>query len=316
MSKTNILNGPYGSTFDGVKAYFDKVNDAGGIYDRKLELVSERDDQMGQNQQQVQALLAQDNVFAALPMATIVSFTGAQDLVDENVPTFGWNINTEFTGHPNLFGTQLRRALPGVCRRPAAVRRQAAREEEDRRARLQPGELGGLRRRHPEVLREVPDREDRVPHQEHHLRRHRLQRRGEADEGQGRGPRPHLHRRQRGTGARQGDAEAGPRRDPVPAQRVRRGARQGQRRVPRGRHRRRALRPVRDPAEAAGPRRVRQVDGQGQLREERAGDGRVALRRDVLRGPAGCGPELHPPEGHRRAEQEDGPDARWPDPAA
>jgi branched-chain amino acid transport system substrate-binding protein len=105
VSKTNILNGPYGSTFDGVKAYFDMVNDAGGIYGRKLELVSERDDQMGQNQQQVQALLSQDNVFAALPMATIVSFTGAPDLVNANVPTFGWNINAEFTGHKNLFGT-------------------------------------------------------------------------------------------------------------------------------------------------------------------------------------------------------------------
>ena len=105
VSKTNILNGPYGSTFDGVKAYFNMVNGAGGIYGRKLDLVAERDDQMGQNQQQVEALLSQDNVFAALPMATIVSFTGAQKLVDENVPTFGWNINTEFTGHPNLFGT-------------------------------------------------------------------------------------------------------------------------------------------------------------------------------------------------------------------
>jgi ABC-type branched-subunit amino acid transport system substrate-binding protein len=105
VSKTNILNGPYGSAFDGVKAYFNMVNDAGGIYDRKLELVSERDDQMGQNQQQVEALLSQDNVFAALPMATIVSFTGAQKLVDENVPTFGWNINEEFTGQKNLFGS-------------------------------------------------------------------------------------------------------------------------------------------------------------------------------------------------------------------
>ena len=73
VSKTNVLNGPYASAFDGVKAYFDMVNDGGGIYGRDLELVSERDDQMGQNQQQVQAMLAQDDVFAALPMATIVS---------------------------------------------------------------------------------------------------------------------------------------------------------------------------------------------------------------------------------------------------
>lgn len=105
VSKTNILNGPYASMFDGVKAYFDKVNDGGGIYGRDLELVSERDDQMGQNQQQVQALLSQDNIFAALPMATIVSFTGAQDLIDANIPTFGWNINEEFTGHKNMFGS-------------------------------------------------------------------------------------------------------------------------------------------------------------------------------------------------------------------
>jgi ABC-type branched-subunit amino acid transport system substrate-binding protein len=105
VSKTNVLNGPYASAFDGTKAFFDMVNSKGGIYGRKLELVSERDDQMGQNQQQVQAMLSQDNVFAALPMATIVSFTGAQDLIDANVPTFGWNINTEFTGHKNMFGT-------------------------------------------------------------------------------------------------------------------------------------------------------------------------------------------------------------------
>jgi ABC-type branched-subunit amino acid transport system substrate-binding protein len=104
-SVTNALNGPYKSSFDGVKAYFDMVNSAGGIYGRKLELVSERDDQMGQNQEQVKALLAQDNVFAVAPIATIFSFSGAQALVDGNVPTFGWNINDEYTGHPNLFGS-------------------------------------------------------------------------------------------------------------------------------------------------------------------------------------------------------------------
>lgn len=105
VSKTNLLNGPYASAFDGVKAYFDMVNSEGGIYDRKLELVSERDDQMGQNQEQVEALLAQDNVFAVAPIATIFSFSGSKALVDANVPTFGWNINAEYTGHPNLFGS-------------------------------------------------------------------------------------------------------------------------------------------------------------------------------------------------------------------
>jgi branched-chain amino acid transport system substrate-binding protein len=105
VSKTNALNGPYASAFDGVKAYFNMVNSEGGIYNRKLELVSERDDQMASNQQEVEALLAQDNVFAVDPIATVFLFSGAQKLADEHVPTFGWNINTEYTGHPNLFGS-------------------------------------------------------------------------------------------------------------------------------------------------------------------------------------------------------------------
>jgi ABC-type branched-subunit amino acid transport system substrate-binding protein len=105
VSKTNAINGPYGSAFDGVKAYFDMVNAAGGLYDRDIKLVAERDDQMAQNKEQVEALLAQDNVFAVAPIATIFSFSGAQTLIDQDVPTFGWNINDEYTGHPNMFGS-------------------------------------------------------------------------------------------------------------------------------------------------------------------------------------------------------------------
>ena len=91
--------------FDGLGAYFDMVNSQGGIYKRKLQLVSERDDQMASNQQEVEALLAQDNVFAVDPIATIFLFSGAQTLADQKIPTFGWNINTEYTGHPTLFGS-------------------------------------------------------------------------------------------------------------------------------------------------------------------------------------------------------------------
>jgi branched-chain amino acid transport system substrate-binding protein len=104
-SVTNPLNGPYASAFDGVKAFFDMVNSQGGIYGRKLDFVSGRDDQLSNNQEQVQALLDQDNVFAVAPIATIFSFSGAQTLVNDNVPTFGWNINDEYTGHPNLYGS-------------------------------------------------------------------------------------------------------------------------------------------------------------------------------------------------------------------
>jgi branched-chain amino acid transport system substrate-binding protein len=109
-STTNPIGGKQGSAFDGVKAYFNMVNASKdkGIYGRKLNLVAERDDQLTNNRQEVQALLSEDNVFAALPIATI-SFTGAGLLADARVPTFGWNINPEYgseqgAGPPNLFG--------------------------------------------------------------------------------------------------------------------------------------------------------------------------------------------------------------------
>lgn len=105
VSKTNAVNGPYADAFEGVKAYFDMVNAEGGIYGRDLELVAERDDKMAQNQEEVEAMLAQDNVFAVTPIATILSFAGAKNLTDEGVPGFGWNLNEEFTGAENLFGT-------------------------------------------------------------------------------------------------------------------------------------------------------------------------------------------------------------------
>jgi hypothetical protein len=79
-----------------------------GIYGRKLRLTSQRDDQVGMNRQEVQALLSEDDVFAALPIAVLL-FTGADLLGQAGVPTFGWNINAEWgseqaPGPPNLFG--------------------------------------------------------------------------------------------------------------------------------------------------------------------------------------------------------------------
>ena len=107
-STTNPLGGKYSDAFDGVQAYFDMVNDQGGIYGRKLVLAAKRDDKLANNKSEVQGLLSQDNVFAVLPVATLL-FTGADLLVQQNVPTFGWDINTEWSGTPsdpklNLFG--------------------------------------------------------------------------------------------------------------------------------------------------------------------------------------------------------------------
>jgi ABC-type branched-subunit amino acid transport system substrate-binding protein len=104
-SITNGLSGTYGDAFDGAQAYFDTVNAAGGVNGRKITMVSKRDDngQASRNATQVRALVEQENVFAVLPVSTL-SFAGADYLAKASVPTFGWNINPEWSGPPNLFG--------------------------------------------------------------------------------------------------------------------------------------------------------------------------------------------------------------------
>ncbi|MEJ5254138.1 MAG: ABC transporter substrate-binding protein [Acidimicrobiales bacterium] len=103
VSKTNPLGGNYDDAFDGVRAYFEMINAQGGIYGRRLVLAAERDDQVVNNQQEVQALISQDKVFAILPVATLL-FTGADLAATSGTPTFGWTINPEWAGPPNLFG--------------------------------------------------------------------------------------------------------------------------------------------------------------------------------------------------------------------
>lgn len=101
-STTNVLELQVDQAFKGAQAYFDMVNSQGGIYGRQLELVAERDDQMVNNAAEVQGLISQDEVFAILPVATLL-FGGAQTAADAGIPTFGWNINPEWGGPPNLF---------------------------------------------------------------------------------------------------------------------------------------------------------------------------------------------------------------------
>jgi ABC-type branched-subunit amino acid transport system substrate-binding protein len=104
-STTNPVGGLYGTAFDGVQAYFNMINSRGGIYGRKLVLVGRHDDQISNNKREVQAIIDQDNVFAVLPVATIFSFSGASLLAQNNIPTFGWGINDEWIGPPNLFSS-------------------------------------------------------------------------------------------------------------------------------------------------------------------------------------------------------------------
>lgn len=96
----------YGPAFDGVEAYFAYINKTeGGVFGRKLVLASKRDDQLAKNREEIQALLAQDDVFAALPLATSL-FTGAPVLVEDGIPAFGWNINAEFGNEDNVPGPE------------------------------------------------------------------------------------------------------------------------------------------------------------------------------------------------------------------
>lgn len=106
-SVTNPLGATYGSAFDGAQAYFDMINADGGIYGRKLVLAETKDDNAVNNKDAAKALIGSD-IFAVLPVDTLL-FTGADDLVAANVPTFGWTINAEWGGTPdaprsNLFG--------------------------------------------------------------------------------------------------------------------------------------------------------------------------------------------------------------------
>ncbi len=111
-----VTNNPtgvsYEPAFDGVEAYFEYINETeGGVYGRDLVLSSKRDDQLGKNREEAQALVTQDDVFAALPLATSL-FNGAEVYAEEGIPAFGWDINAEFgsedntPGPPNLFGAQ------------------------------------------------------------------------------------------------------------------------------------------------------------------------------------------------------------------
>ena len=104
-AKTGSAESPDGDAFLGVRAYVKWFNAKGGIYGRKLKIVSERDDanRASQDISQARALVELDKVFAILPVATR-SFAGATYLAGTETPVFGWNINAEWMKGKNLFG--------------------------------------------------------------------------------------------------------------------------------------------------------------------------------------------------------------------
>jgi ABC-type branched-subunit amino acid transport system substrate-binding protein len=102
---TNQLGQPYADGFNGVQAYFNYINAKGGVYGHKFKLVARLDDQdrASGDVEAVRELVEQDKVFAVMPVVTDI-FDGASYLASKGVPTFGWNINSQWNDGPNLFG--------------------------------------------------------------------------------------------------------------------------------------------------------------------------------------------------------------------
>ena len=104
-AKTGPLGSQYEPIGKGIEAYLGMINDAGGVNGRKIKFIGLRDDASNpsRNVAQSRALVEQDKVFAIVGVATPL-FPGGKYLGDSGVPTFGWNVNPEWSSGPNLFG--------------------------------------------------------------------------------------------------------------------------------------------------------------------------------------------------------------------
>ncbi|MGC9960795.1 MAG: ABC transporter substrate-binding protein [Acidimicrobiales bacterium] len=104
-SVTGPLPQAFAPVFDGVSAYFDMVNASGGINGRTIKFAYQLDDESDPaiDVQQARALVQSDHVFAVVGVAT-PSFNGASYLAANSVPTFGYNVNPQWSDGQSLFG--------------------------------------------------------------------------------------------------------------------------------------------------------------------------------------------------------------------
>jgi len=102
---TGPLGDQYAPIFDGAQAYFDMINEQGGVNGRKIKIAAKLDDATDatRNASQARALVEQHHVFAVLPVASPL-FPGGRYLADHNIPTFGWHINPEWSPGQSMFG--------------------------------------------------------------------------------------------------------------------------------------------------------------------------------------------------------------------
>ncbi|KJK46209.1 MULTISPECIES: ABC transporter substrate-binding protein [unclassified Streptomyces] len=89
----------------GAKARYMRANAEGGVNGRRIEYLGAEDDGQdpAKNLAAARKLVQQDKVFAVSPMSS-VTFSGADFLEQEKVPTFGWGTLPSFCGPRHIYG--------------------------------------------------------------------------------------------------------------------------------------------------------------------------------------------------------------------
>lgn len=103
---TGPLSSDFAPVVNGVQAYFDMINAQGGVAGRKLNLAYQTDDQGSSTTDltDAQELVEQDHVFAVVGVGTPF-FGGAAYLAHEGVPTFGYQVSSDWEDGPTLFAS-------------------------------------------------------------------------------------------------------------------------------------------------------------------------------------------------------------------
>ncbi|TRO60877.1 ABC transporter substrate-binding protein [Streptomyces sp. IB201691-2A2] len=89
----------------GARARFDRANAEGGVNGRKIDYLGAEDDGQdpAKNLTAARKLVQQDKVFAIAPMSS-TTFSGADFLQKQKVPTFGWGTLPSFCGPTYIYG--------------------------------------------------------------------------------------------------------------------------------------------------------------------------------------------------------------------
>lgn len=104
IGKTNPNGVKYDQVVTGAQAYFDEVNRDGGVFGKRFKIVKVLDDQTRASKD---ILAARSMTEEVKPFAVIKAgqeFAGADTYVKAGMPVFGYNIQTQWSKGPNLFG--------------------------------------------------------------------------------------------------------------------------------------------------------------------------------------------------------------------